>query len=231
MHRSSFEKMAAFRDAYLTPNPATPQTVLDVGSAVVSDAGESYRTLFPQPAWHYLGLDMAPGPNVDLAPENPYRWDMLPDASIDVVVSGQAFEHIEWPWLTIQEIARVLRPGGLAAITAPSSGPVHRYPLDCWRYYPDALPALARYAHLDIIETHWDQGYAWPENAFWGDAFAILQKPGGSSMCTPRGALAALEATRLASLNPWSIRRRLLAETLRRIRPILRSPLNALRRL
>jgi hypothetical protein len=34
------------------------------------------------------------------------------------VVSGQAFEHIEFIWLTILEIARVLKTNGLAVIIA-----------------------------------------------------------------------------------------------------------------
>jgi SAM-dependent methyltransferase len=228
MHRSSYEKMAAFRDAYLNDR-GKPLTILDVGSAVV-EGGPSYRELFVAAPWRYIGLDTARGDNVDIVPSDPYRWDMLPDESVDVVVSGQAFEHIEFPWLTIVEIARILRPGGLAAITAPSAGPVHRFPLDCWRYYPDALPALARFARLEIIESHWDRSYAWPENAFWGDAFAILQKPGAGA-CLPRGALPALEADRLAALDPWKVRRQLLLETARRAWFILRSPLADLTRL
>ena len=40
-----------------------------------------------------------------------------------MVVSGQTFEHIEYIWVTIVEIARVLRTGGLACLIAPGSGP------------------------------------------------------------------------------------------------------------
>ena len=29
-------------------------------------------------------------------------------------------------------------PGGHVYVNAPSNGGVHRYPLDCWRFYPDA---------------------------------------------------------------------------------------------
>lgn len=235
MHRSSYEKMQAFRDAYLEAYRGAELVILDVGSATVSGETGSYRDLFARPPWRYVGLDTAPGPNVDIAPHDPYRWEALGDGSVDVVVSGQAFEHIEWPWLTMQEIARVLRGGGLACITAPSSGPVHRYPLDCWRYYPDGLPALARYAGLQVVETHWDEGYAWPENAFWGDACAILQRPGrerGSVIAaTPsREAIARCAAERMRALRPAAVRGRLLAETARRAWFVLRSPLEKLTR-
>lgn len=170
--------MRAFRDAYLADAKDKPLRILDLGSAAI--AGHvTYRDLFA--AWDYVGLDAEAGVNVDLVLGDPYHWSEVADASADVVVSGQTFEHIEWPWLTIMEVARVLKPNGLAAITAPSSGHVHRYPRDSWRYYPDAFPALARYAGLAVIENEVDFSYAFRECAFWGDAFTILQKPAQSA--------------------------------------------------
>jgi SAM-dependent methyltransferase len=239
MHRSSFEKMAAFRDAYLAPHGHAPLAILDVGSAAVAADGASYRPLFDAPAWRYTGLDMAPGPNVDVVAADPYAWAALPDASVDVVVSGQAFEHIEWPWLTMAEIARVLRGHGLAAIIAPSAGPVHRFPKDCWRFYPDGLPALAAHAGLAVVEQHWDNGYAWPENAFWGESFVLLQRPPrpGEQPGAVFGTAASLEAVsrcatqRFAELSPWRVKAALLREALHRIRLILRLPIDRLPRL
>lgn len=187
--------MRAFRDSYLTEMRTRPLRILDVGSASVNGVG-SYRDLLATSHWQYVGLDVKTGLNVDVVADDPYRWKELPDASFDVVVSGQAFEHIEWPWLTMQEIARVLKPNGLAAITAPSSGRVHRYPTDCWRYYPDGLPALAKYTHLSVVENEVDFSGVFKECAEWGDAFAVLQKPPGDaaspfeSCMTSRGAIA-----------------------------------------
>lgn len=168
--------MQAFRDAYLADMKDTPLKILDVGAAAIEGA-VTYRDIFATSRWQYLGLDMGTAANVDLAVKDPYHWSELEDASFDVVISGQAFEHIEWPWLTIMEVARVLKPAGLAAITAPSGGHVHRYPTDCWRYYPDGLPALAKYSGLAVIENDVDFGYVFRECAPWGDAFTILQKP------------------------------------------------------
>ncbi len=176
MHRSSFERMKAFRDAYVAGARAAPLRILDVGAASIAGA-VTYRELFATEHWTYVGLDTGPAPNVDLVTNDPYHWQDVADASVDVVISGQAFEHIEWPWLTIMEISRVLKPAGLCAITAPSSGHVHRYPTDCWRYYPDGFPALAKFAGLSLIENDVDFSYAFGECAFWGDAFAIMQKP------------------------------------------------------
>ena len=235
MHRSSYDKMQAFRDAYLGHLTDTPLTILDVGSATVSDDAGSYRPLFSAPPWRYIGADLQPGPNVDLALADPYHWSALPDASIDVVISGQAFEHIEWPWLTIREIARVLRGNGIAAITAPSAGPVHRFPKDCWRYYPDGMPALAAYAGLRVVEHHWDDGYAYPENAFWGEAFIVLQRstdaPASAiTQATDRQAIARRSAAMLEQANAWAVKARLLRQALWEMLVMLRTPLDRLKR-
>lgn len=114
---------------------------------------------------------LSAGPNVDVVLEDAYHWKELADASVDVLVSGQTLEHIEFPWMTMTEIARILRPGGVACLIAPASGPEHRYPVDCWRIYPDGMRALAKHAGLTEIEvfTDWNQGR-------WKDTFAVLQK-------------------------------------------------------
>ena len=238
MHRSSYDKMLAFRDAYLGHLVGTNLTILDVGSAAVSEDGASYRTIFSEAGWRYIGLDVHPGANVDMAVDDPYRWQALPDASIDVVISGQAFEHIEWPWLTIREIARVMRGNGIAAITAPSAGPVHRFPKDCWRYYPDGMPALAAYAGLRVVEHHWDDGYAYPENAFWGEAFIVLQRPPRSAddAVAPLGevadaqAVARRAATMLGAANAWAVKAGLVRQRLWELVAMLRTPLHRLKR-
>ena len=257
MHRSSFEKMHAFRDAYLDVFHGRALSVLDVGSASVSGEDDGYRPLFSDAAWRYVGLDLAPARNVDLVVSSIYEWRELADASFDVVISGQAFEHIAWPWLTMMEIARVLRPDGLAAITAPSAGHVHRFPLDCWRFYPDGFPALAHFAGLTLIEQHVDESYAYPENAFWGDVFIVLRRPARSAedesrwrerhaaaMRSARGldplrgpereeGLGAIERRAietLHALNAGRVKTRLLLDTLDRAYRIIRTPLTGLRR-
>ena len=94
---------------------------------------------------------MSKGPNVDIVPQKIYQWDEVKDQTYDLVISGQALEHIEYPWLTMKEIARVLKPSGFCIIIVPSSIEEHRYPLDCYRYYPDGVAALARQADLNVV--------------------------------------------------------------------------------
>lgn len=176
MHKSSYDKMTAFCREYLADQASKRLSILDVGSMNVNGC---YRPLFENENWTYLGLDMEPGPNVDIVVRNPYDWSAVSSRSVDVVVSGQAFEHVEFFWITMLEIARVLKPGGLACILAPSSGPEHRYPTDCWRFYPDGMSAMGRASDLHVLSvtTQWDdKGYADGSDQ-WHDSMAVFRRP------------------------------------------------------
>jgi SAM-dependent methyltransferase len=125
-------------------------------------------------------VDLGPGKNVDIVLKNAYAWREVKSDTVDVLVSGQAFEHIEFFWITALEIARVLKPGGLCCIIAPSSGPEHKYPVDCWRFYPDGFASLARFMAFEIVElfTQWEDrnGYTDRSNK-WHDTVLIAKKP------------------------------------------------------
>jgi SAM-dependent methyltransferase len=171
VHESSFEKVRAFRNAYLNGS----ESVLEVGS---KSGNLTLRQLFPPP-FAYVGLDIEPGNNVDFVPADPYQWSELAAESFDVVVSNQTFEHIPYCWITMAEIARVTTQGGMVAIIAPSEGNPHRYPLDCWRFYPDSWPALCSYVGLDLIERYRERP-SWRKTipgTYWRDAMMIARKP------------------------------------------------------
>jgi SAM-dependent methyltransferase len=122
--------MTRFRDQFLGDKRNQVLKIADLGSY---DVNGSYRSLFSESAWFYQGLDVSAGPNVDIVLNDPYSWRALSSNSIDVVISGQAFEHIEFFWLTALELSRVLKPGGLCCLIVPSGGHEHRYPVYCWR--------------------------------------------------------------------------------------------------
>ena len=86
-----------------------------------------YRPLFALPPWKYVGVDLAPGANVDLVLSDPYDWKEIAPESAEVIVAGQTFEHTEFFWETARQITRTLKPGGLCCIIVPSSGPVNPF--------------------------------------------------------------------------------------------------------
>jgi SAM-dependent methyltransferase len=176
MHQSSVDKMIYFRDKHLRSRENESLTIVDIGS---QDINGSYKPLFDLPKWRYIGVDKESGSNVDIVLENPYQFRGIKSESVDVVISGQAFEHVEYFWITMLEITRILKPGALCCLIVPSSGPQHRFPLDCWRFYPDGLKALAYYACLDVIEVLWDEKppqYA-DGSHLWRDVLIVYSKP------------------------------------------------------
>jgi SAM-dependent methyltransferase len=176
MHASSYNKMEIFRLRYLGEREDEPLCIYDLGS---QDVNGTYRPLFSEAVWQYVGLDMASGKNVDLVLRTPYVWNEVSSESADVVISGQAFEHIQYFWITMLEVARVLKPGGICCILAPSSGPEHRYPLDCWRFYPDGMGSLAHFAQMEVLEatTQWDDGGYDDGSDWWHDSMLVCRKP------------------------------------------------------
>lgn len=111
--------------------------VLDVGSL---DVNGTHRPLVEAQGGRYVGLDIVPGPNVDVVTE-PFRYPFA-DATFDVVLSGSAMEHVTAIWRWVPELARVLKPSGQLVITTHTAWEEHRHPLDCWRIMPDGMRYL-----------------------------------------------------------------------------------------
>jgi len=89
--------------------------VLEVGSL---DINGSIRQFFK--AKEYIGLDVGPGPGVDVVCEG-QNFD-YPDEYFDVTVSSECFEHNPF-WLeTFLNMVRMTRSGGLVAFSCASEG-------------------------------------------------------------------------------------------------------------
>ena len=152
MHESSMKNMGAFISEYLKDKSGI---VLDVGSLNMNG---SYRNLFDVEDWDYIGLDVQPGDNVDIIPANPYRWWTFSDECIDVVISGQTFEHIKYDLAVMKEIARVLKIGGLCCFIAPSEGEEdHGYR----KYTLAGMKKLAEDSQLVTMKGYIDKDSEW----------------------------------------------------------------------
>lgn len=171
MHKSSYLKMQYFKETYLNPNDELK--ILDIGS-FDKDGNYNYGLILNEKKWTYHGLDLKPGNNIDIVVENAYDWeDEIEDETYDLVISGQAFEHIEFFWLTLEQVKRVLKPGGLFFLIVPSTGPVHKNPYDCYRFNENAMKAMAKYINLRVIEygTNFDK-----ISDPWYDTFLVAKK-------------------------------------------------------
>ncbi len=176
MHKTSLANMSRFVSKHLQDKQSEPLDILDIGS---QDVGRgSYKPLFENKGWNYVGLDITEGDNVSVVVKDIYNWKELKTQSFNVVISGQALEHVEYVWVTMFEIARVLKKGGLCCIVVPSSGPEHRFPLDCYRFFPDGIKALAAFVGLEIVESYncWHLAAENAQDNQWKDTVLIGRK-------------------------------------------------------
>ncbi len=168
MDKQSMKTMRGLITKYLTDAPAGK--VLDVGSMDAQNGEYGTYKLHFSSAWEYVGLDIEPGPNVDLVVNNPYEWGIHDE--YDVVISGQCLEHVEFPWLTMECISDALKPGGLHFNIVPSIGPVHRFPIDTYRYNHDGMIALSKWSGLEVIEV-----FTMPKDPTWLSTVLVARKP------------------------------------------------------
>jgi SAM-dependent methyltransferase len=119
-------------------------TLLDVGCGQMP-----YKPILlapPSLVTKYIGLDLPyrqyyAGP-IDL------EWDgvriPLEDSAIDCAMATEVLEQCPYPEAVIQEIARVLKPGGRFFFTVPFLWPIHDPPHDQYRLTPFALERKLR---------------------------------------------------------------------------------------
>jgi predicted SAM-dependent methyltransferase len=131
-----------------------PQRVLDIGSKD-RNLHEGARACFPDSV--YVGIDIAPGPNVD-AVVDAYKLDKYFDPeSQDAVLCLHLYEHLAKPWLVMEQVYKVLAPRGYMFLSVPTLGfPKHNYPGDYWRPTYQAVTEVFMdgYEILSIMDDH-----------------------------------------------------------------------------
>lgn len=164
MHATAMKNCESFFSVYVNSfQDAYDVQVIDIGS---QDVNGSLRQVTPA-SFTYTGLDFQKANNVDIVLDDPYSLP-LPDASVDIVLSSSCFEHSEMFWLVFLEVMRVLKPAGLFYLNVPSAGSFHRYPVDCWRFYPDSGHALVTWAKRNgycpiLLESFTQIGGRWQD--------------------------------------------------------------------
>jgi SAM-dependent methyltransferase len=145
-------------------------TVVDIGA---QDVNGSLREVC-SPSFNYIGVDFQDARGVDIILEDPYVFP-LDNESADIVVSSSCLEHSEMFWLAYLEMMRILKPGGLLYLNVPSGGDFHRYPVDCWRFFPDSGSALITWGKRNglnniLLESYTDLA------GYWGDFIGVFLK-------------------------------------------------------
>jgi len=129
--------------------------LLDVGCG-----GRPYETMFQSYVEGYTGVDtpastLSRADTAAVAAHLPFT-----DCTFDTVLCTEVLEHLSTPAACIDEMARVLRPGGHLILTTPQMWPLHEEPYDFFRFTRYGLAYLCRSAHLDVVEVRCHGG-AW----------------------------------------------------------------------
>lgn len=174
MHPTSLSNCQKFFDGYgeSLKNSTKIVKVLEIGS---QDVNGSIRSCCPV-NFEYIGVDFVAGKGVDIVLDDPY---VLPfnTESFDAILSSSCFEHSEMFWLLYLEIMRVLKPTGLFYLNVPSNGRFHRYPVDCWRFYPDSGNALITWAKRNGMDPILLESYTSAQHGpEWNDFVAVFLK-------------------------------------------------------
>lgn len=170
MHDTAMENGRRFFDTYARRR--TGLTIVDIGALDVSG---SLRSVAP-PDQRYVGLDFAAGKGVDVVVDDPYSMP-LADESVDIIVSTSCFEHSEFFWLLFNDLQRILKPDGICYLNVPSNGYFHRFPVDCWRFYPDAGVALQNWARRSGYRTTLLESFIGGQGReTWNDFVAVFLK-------------------------------------------------------
>lgn len=101
--------------------------------------------------WDYSGLDAIS--NLEALP--------FPPETFDATVCTQVLEHVPEPQQVVNEISRVLKPGGTFLLSAPQSWHQHQKPHDYYRYTSFGLRHILEKSGLQVESIEPLGGYFW----------------------------------------------------------------------
>jgi len=131
--------------------------ILDIGAGSVVEknrrAGqfalaEKYARLVQQRG--YFGLDVEAGANVMFVADAHYL--PMTDESLDAVIMVSVLEHLYDPIRAVNQVARVLKKGGVYFSYAPFYHPYHASPHDYFRFTQEGYRYLLRdFSRVEIV--------------------------------------------------------------------------------
>jgi len=99
-----------------------------------------------------LNIDLFPTPNVDLVAN--IEHTPLASNSVDFVILDSVIEHVPNPVAVVDEVFRVLKPGGKLLCINPFLFPYHGYPAHYCNFTKDGIEQLLqRFARIEV-QTH-----------------------------------------------------------------------------
>jgi SAM-dependent methyltransferase len=137
----------------LTRADVMGKRVLEVGALDVN--GSVRGDIMALGPAEYVGIDIRPGPGVDVICDAGDLVARFGENAFDVVVSTELLEHArDWRRI-VSNIKRVTKPGGLLIVSTRSYGvDFHRRPFDYWRYEKEDFAAI--FADVQVEDLQLD---------------------------------------------------------------------------
>lgn len=125
--------------------------LLDIAPQIHAGA----KAYFNKSAIKTLDIDPSSGADyiTDLCVNNEF---LIPAESFDIVVCTEVLEHTLHPFKAVDELERILKPGGVAVVSTPCNFRIHGPLPDCWRFTEHGLKQLFRnFINIEInaLET------------------------------------------------------------------------------
>jgi SAM-dependent methyltransferase len=120
----------------------------------VLNAGAGYRDISPIVDGELVNQDIPNewhgGKNIHIY--SPLHEIPADDGHFDAVICNAVLEHVANPVEVLQEIRRVLKPGGHLYLCIPFMQPEHRCPTDFQRYAKDGLRKLVEDQGFEVMK-------------------------------------------------------------------------------
>jgi SAM-dependent methyltransferase len=157
------------RDRLLKTRVAVRGRALDVGSG--------WRAF----GWNALRMDIEPGFKPDVVGDAERLG--FRDASFDTIMVLDVLEHLRRPFLAVDEIVRVLKPGGTLYLTVPFCYP--RHGVEYYRFTELGLRDMLAGLDVDVVPVARGRLARFARKCFPGEAivegyFVTVVKPGAA---------------------------------------------------
>jgi len=117
-----------------------------------------------------VNVDIYPYPGVKIIADG--NAIPLPDASVVRIISDTVLEHVTDPVAAVEEMYRLLVPGGLAYVAIPFLYPYHSSPNDYQRFTKDGVINL--FHDFEIVEIGVRSGPFSALTAYLNHLFAVI---------------------------------------------------------
>lgn len=119
---------------------STKEKILDLGCA-----NSRYARFFP----NRIGIDLLLGNGVDIVADAHHL--PIKSSAFSMVLTTEMLEHTHDPQAVVNEIERILKPGGKVILTTRFLFPIHEAPYDFFRFTKYGLKHLFRnWAHVEV---------------------------------------------------------------------------------